>query len=113
MTAADCPAINYFVDRTWRDEEYGSRAAGVQMRRAYLMVGFGVWYFDQSADSLDETLFEISGTLQDWLRSHETFDQANAIDILGALPGQVDYSGDENGILGSHKITAKFRVFSW
>lgn len=113
VTAADCPAINYFVDAPWRDESFGSHSATWNVRRAYLTVGFGVWYFDQSADHLDETLFEMSGTLQDWLRTHEIFDQVNAIDILGMLPGQADYFGDENGILGSHKVTAEFRIHSW
>lgn len=48
----------------------------------------------------------------DWLRDHTRFNESQ-VNILTVMGGLVDYTGGENGLIGSHRITAEFQVLSW
>lgn len=107
------PAINYFVMPTGAEDlARGSRTGTFQDRRFRLPVGFGIWMFGATPDTLDRALWETSGDLCDWLNENVDFDRTNGVSILGPKVVQIDYGGDENGMAGDQLIRCEIEMFS-
>ena len=109
------PAINYFLETPWQDVARGSVGASLQTRRMYVTLGIGVWCYDaESAAALDAQLFAISGDVADFLREHTEFNTALGIYLRHDVPMtfDMDYSTDDGGPVGTHKVTCPFEIYS-
>ena len=103
------PAINFFFESPFDDLTRGSGAYSLQARRMTVRLGFGIWIFDsKSPASLDRALFQVSSDLLDFFREMVDFDQPRGIAINQNIRVDVDYSGDETGMVGTQKLAVEF-----
>ena len=104
------PAINYFLESPWDDVARGSGSSSLQRRTHTARLGFGVWVCDaRDPARLDSQLFSISGDLFDFFWEHRLFNRSKGIVIGDSIRWDVDYSGDETGIVGSQKLSVEFQ----
>ena len=111
----DCPAINFWLQGPWEDIARGSGSYSLQTRRMTVTLGFGVWiYGANSPADLDEQLFQVSSDLFDFFRDNVEFDSVKGIQVDGRSPirWDVDYTGDENNILGTQRLLVTFDLWS-
>lgn len=109
------PAINYFLETPWTDIARGSVGASLQTRRMYITIGIGVWCYDtESSAALDAQLFAISMDIADFLREHTEFNTTLGIFLRHDVPitFDMDYSTDDGGAVGTHRIGANFEIYS-
>lgn len=111
----DCPAINFWLQGPWEDVMRGSGSYSLQSRWMDLTMGFGIWvYGGNSPAELDQQLFQVSSDLFDFFRDNIEFNQPQGIVIDGRVPirWDLDYSGDENNILGTQRLLVAFKIYS-
>ncbi len=111
--ASTMPCINYFLDaRLGQDTSrgVGSTGAGtsIQSRRSNVQLGFGIWVCHQIPAELDRQLFGLSSDMFDFFYEHRDWDNIRGIYILGDIDWDIDYSGAENGTIGTQKLTVTF-----
>ncbi len=106
--ATTMPCINYFLDAPWEDASRGSGSTSIQARRSNARLGFGIWVCHQNDSELDRQLFDLSSDLMDFLYEHRWWDERNGIAIIGDLVWDVDYTGAENGTVGTQRIVVQF-----
>ena len=109
------PAIEYYVDSPWTDNQRGTGAYSLQTRRLVTRIAFTIWIFDaKSRARMDHALFQISGLLLDFLHDNTEFDRTNGvlIDMSVPLTWEVIRPGTEAGFVGVNRVIAQFHIYS-
>ena len=105
------PAINYFLEPGWQDVTRGTGAFSLQNRKMTAYFGFACWAYDTIPARLDKNLFEMSGDLLDFFRETRELDRVRGIVSLDQIRWDVNYSSEDNNLVGSQRLIVGFECF--
>lgn len=106
------PCIQYFLEAPMSDIARGSSVVSLQRRQVTINLSFVVWIYETDNAKLDEALFQVFGDLNDFFWEKRNFDPTHGVTLQGDISGDVDFQGDENGIVGTHKWNTEFIFYA-